>query len=223
MFDEGTRLIILDEADSMTWDAQSALRQIIEKYSNNVRFCIICNYENKIIPEIKSRCASFRFNSISKDNCIKKLEQVAIGENINYDIRSLEILSNISNGDLRKAINLLQSINMITKDKITPEICWEITGIPSDDIIKEIYDLLCNCKNFNETLEKLEHIINIQAYSLNIILEKIIKLVILNINKFNPKILVELSELEIHIGKSMGGTNIHIGGLLAIFIKQMNI
>ena len=53
MFHQGIKLIILDEADSMTWDAQSALRQIIEKYSNNVRFCIICNYENKIIPEIK--------------------------------------------------------------------------------------------------------------------------------------------------------------------------
>ena len=85
MFQKGVKLIILDEADSMTFDAQFALRRIIEKYSTSVRFCLICNYENKIIPAIKSRCANFRFNPISKPDLIKIIKyakQISIFNNI---------------------------------------------------------------------------------------------------------------------------------------------
>ena len=70
---KGIKLIILDEADSMTFDAQFALRRIIEKYSNSTRFCLICNYDNKIIPAIKSRCANFKFNPINEIFIKKKL------------------------------------------------------------------------------------------------------------------------------------------------------
>ena len=223
MFDDGIRLIILDEADAMTWDAQFALRQIIEKYSHNVRFCIICNYENKIIPGIKSRCASFRFNSISRENSIIKLKQVVEGEKLNIDENTLNIISDISNGDLRKGINLLQSLSMvIMKDvKITPELCWEITGVPSDKIIIDIFNILVSKEKFNISLDKLEKIILEQGYSLIILLEKLIKYYLKYNKNINPNILVEMAELELYIGKSMGGSNIHIGALLSIFRKNL--
>jgi replication factor C subunit 3/5 len=85
MFHKGVKLIILDEADSMTFDAQFALRRIIEKYSRTTRFCLICNYENKIIPAIRSRCANFRFSPISQIHVNKKLSYICEKENLTYE------------------------------------------------------------------------------------------------------------------------------------------
>jgi replication factor C subunit 3/5 len=85
MFYTGVKLIILDEADAMTFDAQFALRRIIEKYSESIRFCLICNYDNKLIPAIKSRCANFRFNNISSKHISLKIENIIKLENLNYD------------------------------------------------------------------------------------------------------------------------------------------
>jgi replication factor C subunit 3/5 len=76
IFKSGFKLIILDEADAMTMDAQNALRRIIEKYTENVRFCIICNYLSKIIPALQSRCTRFRFGPLSPEQILPRLNYV---------------------------------------------------------------------------------------------------------------------------------------------------
>ena len=81
-FNIGIKLIILDEADSMTYDAQFALRRIIEKYSDTTRFCLICNYENKIIPPIKARCVNFRFYPINNKIISSRLKYIAKKESL---------------------------------------------------------------------------------------------------------------------------------------------
>jgi replication factor C subunit 3/5 len=80
LFSKGFKLIILDEADMMTQQAQAALRRVIEQYTKNVRFCIICNYVNKITPAIQSRCTRFRFSPLPIAQVEKRVATVVDAE-----------------------------------------------------------------------------------------------------------------------------------------------
>ncbi|KAF5208566.1 Subunit of heteropentameric Replication factor C (RF-C) [Clavispora lusitaniae] len=104
------KIIILDEADSMTNDAQSALRRTMENYSGVTRFCLICNYITRIIDPLASRCSKFRFRSLDGENALSRLRYVVEQEHI--PLASDSVLNDIlavSGGDLRKAITYLQS------------------------------------------------------------------------------------------------------------------
>ncbi|KAJ0121377.1 ctivator 1 41 kda subunit [Diaporthe amygdali] len=103
------KIIILDEADSMTQDAQSALRRTMETYSKITRFCLICNYVTRIIDPLASRCSKFRFKSLDQGNAKKRLEEIAQNEGVQLDDGAVDALIQCSEGDLRKAITFLQS------------------------------------------------------------------------------------------------------------------
>jgi replication factor C subunit 3/5 len=220
MFQKGVKLIILDEADSMTFDAQFALRRIIEKYSETTRFCLICNYENKIIPAIRSRCANFRFNPIEKNNIINTLNNIAKNENLILQDNSLEIISNLSNGDLRKAINLLQSISM-KSDIISPLHCYETAGIPTENEIELIFKYLTDINNnFSKIYNHINLIIRSNGYSLDIILKELTLKILKNSKiKNKAQILSDLADLENKITKSIF-TDIYISALISIFINK---
>ena len=103
------KIIILDEADSMTQDAQSALRRTMETYSKITRFCLICNYVTRIIDPLASRCSKFRFKTLDQGNSLKRLEEIATNEDVNLEPGAVNALIRCSEGDLRKAITFLQS------------------------------------------------------------------------------------------------------------------
>lgn len=103
------KIIILDEADSMTQDAQSALRRTMETYSKITRFCLICNYVTRIIDPLASRCSKFRFKTLDQGNAKKRLEDIAENEHVRLEDGAVDTLIKCSEGDLRKAITFLQS------------------------------------------------------------------------------------------------------------------
>ena len=136
------KIIILDEADTMTPDSQFALRRIMEEYSKITRFCIICNYHDKIIEPIISRCALFSFKPISSINIITKLKTISQLENCNFSENIFNKISEISRGDLRKAINLLQNCNNSFTNEENEEFINEFSGYVPHYKFMELMNLI---------------------------------------------------------------------------------
>ena len=222
-FQTGIKVIILDEADSMTFDAQFALRRIIEKYSKNTRFCLICNYENKIISAIKSRCAEFKFNSILDKDMKQRLSYIAKCENIKIKLDIINIITSISKGDLRKAINLLQTVSLCNISNVDTNLCYSISGFPNPKEITTILTcLLSDKQNFNKSFTKINKIIADNGYSISLLIKEIAERIIEKIKKKELcaikfiKIFSDLAELENQVIKSTFG-DIYLSALIAIF------
>ncbi|KAF8328815.1 replication factor C [Cantharellus anzutake] len=134
------KIIILDEADSMTQDAQGALRRIMETYSKITRFCLVCNYVTRIIEPLASRCSKFRFTPLDVSSTRSRLYHIAQAENVNMSPETFDTLIKVSDGDLRRAITYLQSAARLSptaepSNPITPRDIQEIAGVIPDAII----------------------------------------------------------------------------------------
>ncbi|KAK0228391.1 P-loop containing nucleoside triphosphate hydrolase protein [Armillaria fumosa] len=141
------KIIILDEADSMTQDAQGALRRIMETYARITRFCLVCNYVTRIIEPLASRCSKFRFTSLDNQSSSSRLMHIATSEHITVDPSVVEALIRASSGDLRRAITYLQSASRLSSSTIpptpiTPRDVQEIAGVVPDDIINNFASVL---------------------------------------------------------------------------------
>ena len=151
------KIIILDEADSMTQDAQSALRRTMETYSKITRFCLICNYVTRIIDPLASRCSKFRFKSLDQGNARRRLGDIARLEGVPVEDAAVDALIKCSDGDLRKAITFLQSAARLVgatgaaaadaadgdamdvdKKPVTVKVVEDIAGVIPDDTIQRL-------------------------------------------------------------------------------------
>lgn len=150
------KIIILDEADSMTREAQDALRVIIEENSNVTRFIFICNYHTQIIEPIKSRCAIFHFQPLSHDSMINKLKDICKKEKVEFSTEEvIEMIITISKGDMRKAIMTLQNLKYIQdvrkklnkKSMLTIKDVMDISGFIDPEICQKI---LKKCRSNKE-------------------------------------------------------------------------
>jgi replication factor C small subunit len=131
------KIIFLDEADSLTIDAQAALRRTIEKYTHICRFILSVNYSSKIIEPIQSRCTVFRFRPIKEDDIKDYMQKIAGIEKLDLTKDGLETLVFIARGDLRKAINILQ-VGASVKKKITAELLYEISATARPEDVKAL-------------------------------------------------------------------------------------
>lgn len=137
------KLVLLDEADAMTKDAQFALRRVIEKHTKSTRFALICNHVNKIIPALQSRCTRFRFAPLDATYIRERIQYVIKAEGLDVDESGLTALVRLSNGDMRKALNILQSTHMASPH-ITEEAVYLCTGNPMPKDIEQIAFWLLN-------------------------------------------------------------------------------
>ena len=131
------KIIFLDEADALTKDAQHAMRRTMEMFSQNCRFILSCNYSSKIIEPIQSRCALFRFKPIPKEAMEDRIRFIAKNEGLELTDKGLEAILYLSEGDLRKAINLLQSASAFSKN-ITDEVIYGVVAKARPEDIKRI-------------------------------------------------------------------------------------
>ena len=140
------KIIILDEADAITLDAQAALRKVMESSSKITRFCFTCNYIEKIIQPIVSRCVKFRFKPLSINILNERLSKIAEFEKIKIDSKCINRISEISDGDCRKGIMILQNCKYILKIKkeMTIEDCDNLTGTTSLNELEKIWNKLKN-------------------------------------------------------------------------------
>ncbi|KAI8749231.1 replication factor C subunit 5 [Biomphalaria glabrata] len=153
IFKKGFKLVILDEADAMTKDAQNALRRVIEKFTENTRFCIICNYLSKIIPALQSRCTRFRFGPLKQEQMVPRLEYVISQENVNVSQSGMKALVTLANGDMRRALNILQSTSMAF-DEVTEDNVYICVGHPLRKDIENIVNWVLN-ENFTTAYQNI--------------------------------------------------------------------
>ncbi|XP_063310258.1 replication factor C subunit 5 [Pelobates fuscus] len=171
IFKKGFKLVILDEADAMTQDAQNALRRVIEKFTENTRFCLICNYLSKIIPALQSRCTRFRFGPLSSEMMIPRLEHVVQQESVNISPDGMKALVTLSNGDMRRALNILQSTNM-AYGTVTEDTVYTCTGHPLRSDIANILDWMLN-KDFTSAYKSIMELKTLKGLALHDILTEI--------------------------------------------------
>jgi len=131
------RIIFLDEADSLTADAQSALRRTMEQFSNNVRFILSCNYSSQIIDPIQSRCAVFRFAPLGDEAVEEQIRIIAEKEDIEVTDDGIDALVYAADGDMRKAINGLQAAS-VTGDVVDADAVYAITSTARPEEIEEM-------------------------------------------------------------------------------------
>jgi len=156
------KIIILDEADEMTSDAQTALRRIVEDTSKICRFILIANNLSKIINPIQSRCVVFKFTKISDNDIISQLKFIAKKENVKFDEKGLSAICNYTGGDLRHAINILQAT--ASSGNVTESIVKSVVGLTKTKDVQDVLKLALDGK-ITDARNKMVELVKVYGMS----------------------------------------------------------
>ncbi|KEP65206.1 UNVERIFIED_CONTAM: replication factor C, subunit 5, putative [Hammondia hammondi] len=160
------KLIILDEADQMTNAAQNALRRIMEAYARNVRFCLICNFVNKITPAIQSRCTGFRFTPVSSASLKQKAAQIAQDEKMKLSNDGLDALVKVARGDMRRLLNCMQASHLAHPgEEVNADIVHRTLGLPPPSEVTTMFERLL-VADFFACCKELDELVTAKGYAM---------------------------------------------------------
>jgi replication factor C subunit 2/4 len=212
------KIIFLDEVDCMTSTAQHALRRMIELYTPSTRFIMACNSSSNIIEAIQSRCVLLRFGQIQKDAIMGRLKYICEKENLEYNVEALEYLILTANGDMRRAVNNLQSV-YLSLGKITIENIRDAINLPDLILIEKLLEG-CLANDLKKSEEMIRNLIG-DGFSACDIIQ-----VLFNIIK--EKDIIDIS-VKLKYMKYIGKTQMNLvnGGdpliqLMALIAKMIN-
>ncbi|KAJ3016601.1 hypothetical protein HKX48_003943 [Thoreauomyces humboldtii] len=192
------KIIILDEADSMTTDAQSALRRTMETYSKSTRFCLICNYISRIIDPLASRCAKFRFKPLDVSSTTQRLEYICKSEGVNAPPETVQTLVRLADGDMRRSIMLLQSaFRLHQTEVITKEAICEIAGVVPEHVVDELMTAW-QSQNVSKIEAAVERVVR-QGYSGTQLLDQLQDRIILDdhlTSKQKSKVSLSIAQMD---------------------------
>jgi replication factor C subunit 3/5 len=235
LFAKGIKLIILDEADAMTSDAQFALRRVIEMYAKNARFCLICNYVSKIIPALQSRCTRFRFAPLAEQQIQGRLEYVARNENVKLTEDGCKAILALSGGDMRRVLNLLQSTAMSNQKAVEGKedtvavvdetAVYLTSGAPLPSDMDAILMWLMN-ETFKTACEQITRLCSTKGYALADVLEQLtVKLASLDLDA-EPlaRLLDGMSKVECRLANNASPEEkIQTASLVGVFVETRQL
>lgn len=214
------KIVILDEADMMTSEAQTALRRIMEVNARVTRFILICNYLNRIISPIQSRTAIFRFKRLSFEDVKSYLEMICRNEGVDCPEEVLKKIYDVSLGDMRRAINLLQSAATVGGGKITVELIDNLVGKASPEAISKIIDML-RMGNFESARSLLYDFMSVSGLDAGEVI-RLIYSELLSRNLLNAETAEILADFEYRLQFSLN-PEIQITALLAKLIGALSV
>ncbi len=162
------KIIYLDECDALTSEAQQALRRTMENYTQTCRFILSCNYSSKIIDPIQSRCAIFRFKPLEEAHLMDILSHIEKEETIKIDLNAKKALVEISNGDVRRMENVLQSCTAMSKS-INEELIYSLASVAKPKELKNVLELALENKFIDSRNEMLKVMTNYGLSGLDVI------------------------------------------------------
>ena len=186
------KLVILDEADAMTADAQAMLRKVIENYSSTTRFCLICNYIKKISLALQSRCACYRFPPLTTESIRTKILYISEKENISVTEDGMQTMIKISHGDMRRVINILQSTSM-SNNVIDSNSIIKCTGYINTEHVHMILNALLN-NTFDTAYSTVCEIKKEFSYTLSDIITELSDILINYCKNNDNKIIIKIDK-----------------------------
>jgi replication factor C small subunit len=208
------KILVLDEADHLTSEAQHALRRTMESYAQSCRMILICNYSSRIIPPIQSRCAIFRFSRLADDDIADRLKHIAKEERVTIGQKGIDAILYLSEGDMRAAINLLQAASSAS-GKVTDDLVFSISGRVSPDTIRAMLSEAREGR-YLQSLDLLRNLIYQQGVSPIDLVRQIhreIQSLDLDSND-RMRVLEQVAEIEFRVGEGADG-EIQLASLLA--------